>query len=249
MNLFSVYSEIKQKLSIPDENFDLDQAVNKVYISEPEEDKLEIVGDILNFVNKFTVFQDIKPLMNSLYSCITDTLEIKPESIYDFKNLLMKNTVAHFVQEYIDYSNLTQKNQVMKFLADSLEKLEIQPLIMNLGLLIKPMYQDQNYLSNLACIKEEEVNYNQSNGIEVDIKSEIDKWLKAQDIALSDQELLMKRMLFLLDRLLSKYKLEKNSETSKKLQTEVKEMLNMRLTMVSLMEQGPDDSYEPIPIK
>ena len=249
MNLFSVYSEIKQLLSISDENFDLEQKVNNFSESEPDENKLEIVGDILNFVNRFTIFQDIKPMMNSLYTCITNTLEIKPESIYDFEELLLKNTIMHFIQEYIDYSNFTQKDQILKFLADSLEKLETQPLIMNLGILIKPLYQDQDYLSNLVSIREVEVNYNHFNDTDIDLKSEIDKWLKDQNITLDKQEELKERLLFLLDRLLSKYNLANNIEMSKKLQADVMEMLNMRLTMLSLMEQIQDDSSEPIPIK
>ncbi|GAG96508.1 unnamed protein product, partial [marine sediment metagenome] len=84
MNLSSVYSEIKQLLSIADQNFELEKKINQCFNTEPNENKLEIVGDILNFVNKFSMFQEIKPLMGSLYRCITNTLEIKPDSIYDF---------------------------------------------------------------------------------------------------------------------------------------------------------------------
>jgi hypothetical protein len=120
--------------------------------------------------------------MNSLYTCITKTLEIKPDSVFDFEELLVKNTIMHFLQEHINYSKITQENQVLEYLTDSLEKLEIQPLIMNLGLLIKPMYQDQRYISNLNNIKEVEVSYNLTNGTEIQIKSEIDNWLKIQEI-------------------------------------------------------------------
>ncbi|GAI44338.1 unnamed protein product [marine sediment metagenome] len=148
MNLSSVYSEIKHLLSITDENFDLEKVINHFFNTEPDENKLEIVGDILNFVNKFSMFQDIKPFMGSLYRCITNTLEIKADSIYDFEDLLTKNAIMHFVQEHINYSKINQKDQVLKYLTDSLEKLETQPLIMNLGILIKPMYKDREYLNN-----------------------------------------------------------------------------------------------------
>jgi len=40
-----------------------------------------------------------------------------------------------------------------------------------------------------------------------------------------------------------------DSEKSKKLELEVMEMLTMKLTMLSLMDQISDDSFEPIPIK
>lgn len=249
MNLSSLYSEIKQLLSIPDENLDLENKFNTFLNSESDEDKLEIIGDILNFINKFSLFHDIKPFMHSLYTCITKTLEIKPDSIYDFEELLVKNAIMHFVQEHINYSKFTQKDQVLNFLIDSLEKLEIEPLIMNLGLLIKPIYQDQNYLTTLNSYKEVEVDYNLTNDTEIQIKSEIDIWLKNQELDLDKQEEVQGKLLLELDRLLLKYNVSKDTEKYKKLQLEVTEMLNMKLTMLSLMDQISDDSFEPIPIK
>ena len=249
MNLSSVYSEIKQFLSIADENFDLEKIINHFFNTEPDENKLEIVGDILNFVNKFSMFQDIKPFMGSLYKCITNTLEIKPDSIYDFEDLLVKNAIMHFVQEHINYSKLTQKDQVLKYLTDSLEKLETQPLIMNLGILLKPMYKDHEYLSSIKRIEEIEVSYNVINNSELQVKTEIDSWLKAQDINLESQEELTARLTKELDRLFSKYNISITSEESKKLNLEAREMLNLKLTMLSLMDQIADESIEPIPIK
>jgi hypothetical protein len=249
VDLSSVFSEIKQVLSISDENFDLEQCINQSCSAEPEENKLEIIGDILNFVNKFTLFRDNKLFMNSLYKCITNTLEIKPDNIFDYEELLVKNSVMYFVQEYINYSKITQKDQVLQFLTDSLEKLETQPLITNLGLLIKPMYQDQSYITNLHAIQEVEVSYEIINGDDTKIKSDIDKWLKTQEISLDNQENLLTRLSQELDRLFSKYNLSKSSEKCKKINLEAIEMLNMKLTMLSLMDQVPDDSFEPIPIK
>ena len=249
MNLSSVYFEIKQLLSITDDNFDLENLINHFFNKEPDENKLEIVGDILSFINKFSMFQDIKPFMGSLYKCITNTLEIKPDSIYDFEDLLTKNAIMHFIQEHINYSNITQKDQVLKYLADSLEKLETQPLIMNLGILIKPMYKDQEYLNNQKRTEEIGVSYDVINDSEIQFKTDVDSWLKRQDINLDGQEELTARLLIELDRLFSKYNIQKTSEESKKLNLEAIEMLNLKLTMLSLMDHIPDDSIEPIPIK
>ena len=134
-------------------------------------------------------------------------------------------------------------------MADSLEKLEIQPLITNLGLLIKPMYQDQSYISNLNQMEEKEVRYNHMNGDEIEIKGEIDKWLKNQELDLDKQEELIVQLSYELDRLFTKFNLSKDSVKYKKLHLEANEMLNMKLTMLSLMDQVPDDSFKPIPIK
>lgn len=249
MNLSSVYSEIKQFLSIPDEHFDLEQKINYYYRSEPEENKLEIVGDILGFINRFSMFNNVKPFMNSLYTCVNNTLGIKLDSIYDFEELLIKNSIMHFVQEYINYAKINQKEQVQNLLAESLEKLEIQPLIMNLCLLLKPMYHDQKYLNNLNGFKEVEVSYNLTNNIEIQLKTEIDKWLKSQDINLDQQVKLKESLRHEFDNLISKYNIMKDSEKYNKLLVEVEEMLTMQLTIISLMDHIQDDSFEPIPIK
>ncbi|MFX1502661.1 MAG: hypothetical protein ACFFDH_17000 [Promethearchaeota archaeon] len=249
MDLSSLYSEVKQLLSIPNKNFDLEQTLNRCYSTEPDENKLEILGDILSFIDKFSMFRELKPFMNSVYTCINNTLEIKPDSIFDFEELLVRNSIMHFVQEYIDYSKLNQKDQVLKVLADSLEKLQTEPLIMNLGLLLKPMYQDQAYISNLENLKEVEVNYNLSNDVDIQIKQEIDTWLNTKDINLDNQDKLKEELNQEFENLSIKYKLTLNSEKTKKLEMEVIEMLTMKLTMLSLMEQIPDDSFEPIPIK
>jgi len=249
VDLSSVYSEVKQLLSIPDENFDLEQNINQYYNSEPDENKLEIIGDILSFINKFSMFKEIIPFMNSLYTCINKTLEIKSESIFDFEDLLVRNSIMHFVQEYIDYSKITQKDQVLKLLSDSLEKLEIEPLIMNLGLLLKPMYQDQAYIRNLQNLNEVEISYTSSNGVDIQIKQEIDTWINSKDINLDSQDELREHLTQEFENIITKYNLPLDSKKAQKLKIEVMEMLTMKLTMLSLMEQIPDDSFEPIPIK
>lgn len=249
MDLSSIYSEVKQLLSIPDKNIDLEENLNHYYKKEPDENKLEILGDILSFVDKFSMFRDIKPFMSSLYTCINNTLEIKSKSIYDFEELLMKNSIYHFVQQYINYSKITQKDQVLEFLTDSLEKLQKQPLIMNLGLLLKPMYEDHKYLNKLENLKEVEVTYSLTNNIDLQIKQKIDSWLESQDINLNKQNELKNNLKIEFKKLLTNYNLALDSEKAKKLEMEVLEMFTMKLTMESLMEHMQEDSFEPIPVK
>ncbi|MFX1573214.1 MAG: hypothetical protein ACFFB0_10730 [Promethearchaeota archaeon] len=249
MNLSSVYSEIKELLSIPDENNNLEQSINLYFKTKPEEDKLEILGDILGFINKFSMFHDNTPLMNSLYYCINNTLEISLDSIYDFEELLIKNSVMHFIQEYINYVKIDQKKQVLNLLAESLERLELQPLVTNLCLLLKPLYKDKNYLNLINNFKEVEVSYDIANNVEFQVKNEIDMWLKSQNLDLDQQEKLKENLRFKFEELISKYNILKDSEKYKKLLIEVDEMLIMQLTVISLMDHIQDDSFDPIPIK
>ena len=249
MNLSSVFLEIKELLSIPDENYDLEQTINIYFKNEPDENKLEILGDILGFINKFSMFNDNLLFMSSLYDCINNTLELTLDSIYDFEELLIKNAIMHFIQEYINYVKIDQKEQVLNLLAKSLEKLELRPLVTNLYLLLKPMYSDQNYLNKLNYNKEVEVSYDLANNNEILLKKEIDQWLKSQDFDLNKQEKLKENLRYKFDKLIVRYNIKTDSKNYNKLLIEVKEMLMMQLTVISLMEHIQDDSFEPIPIK
>ncbi len=249
MDLSSLYTEVKQLLSISEKDFDLEQNINHFYKKESDENKLQILRDILNFINKFSMFKDIKPFMHSLYNCINNTLEIRPKSIFDFEELLMKNSIMYFIQQYITYSKIIQKDQVLELLTDSFEKLEKQPLIMNIGLLLKPMYQDLKYLNNLEKLKEVQISYNLSNNIDLQIKKEIANWLETQEIKLNNQDKLKENLKQEFKNLVTMHKIPIDSEKSKKLELEVIEMLTMKLTMKSLMEHIQEDSFEPNPIK
>ncbi len=249
MNLSSVYSDIKQFLSISDENFDLEKTINLYFKSEPDENKLELLADILSFINYFSMFKEIRPFMNSLYNCINNTIEFTTDSMKDFEELLIKNSILHFVQEYIDYSQLTHKRKILRFLSDSLEKLQVQPLIINLGLLLKPMYQDREYLDHLDKIKETEVKYILDNEAEIQIKEQIDNWLRSRNINLDNQEEVKEHLKHEFDSLVFKYNINQNNEIYKRLQMEILEMLSMKLALISLTILTSDDSLEPIPIK
>ena len=73
--------------------------------------------------------------------------------------------------------------------------------------------------------------------------------MKNQELDLDKQEELIVQLSYELDRLFTKFNLSKDSVKYKKLHLEANEMLNMKLTMLSLMDQVPDDSFKPIPIK
>ena len=243
----SKYSDIKTFLSIPDNFFNLKQKVD--FSFESDNIKEEILGKIVQFIYYFSMFKNIKPFMNAVYNCIEKTLDLEIESINDFQELLIKNALLNFIQDYINYAKLTQKRQILKLLSDSLDKLQIQPLIINLGLLLKPMYQDQEYLDNLQYIEEIEIRYAKDDELGIQIKDQIDNWLKTQKLELDFQEnlkLLLKRKY---DEIISKYNVDRTSNYYQKLLTEVMEMLTMKLTMISLMDSVSEASFEPIPIK
>jgi hypothetical protein len=195
------------------------------------------------------MFKDVAPFMESVYQCIEKTIEIKIDTLNDFNELLIKNSLMQFIQNYIDYAQLSQKRQIVRLLSDSLDKLQVQPLIINLGLLLKPMYQDENYLENVKKLKEIEIQYTLNNEIEKTIKTDIDNWLRINLITLENQNQFKDELLEYYDFLIEKYEISTESERYLKLKTEVMEMYSMKLTMLSLMETFIDESIEPLPIK
>lgn len=239
----SKYSEIRTLLAINDGKFDLDQVIS----GWPEDKKLAVLDQVLNFVQNFYMFKELKPFMNSVYICIKKTLEIQAD-INDYEELLVKNAIMRFLQEYITYSNLSQKEEILNFLAQSLGKLELQPLIINLGLILKPMYSDEDYLNKIKDYEEIEVSYILNDENEIKIKREIDKWLESQFISLNNQDELRIKLKEVYDRLVSSFNLSMESERYTKILKEVNEMLAMKLTVLSLMN-SVNESLEPIPIK
>ncbi|MGV9172003.1 MAG: hypothetical protein ACOC44_08095 [Promethearchaeia archaeon] len=242
------FAEIKNLLSISDQKFKLDDLIKESFRSE--EYRKEILEKILSFVYNFSMFKHNKMFMNSVYECITETLEMRAESIKDYDQLLVKNALMKFIQEYIEYSKISHnsRKQVLSFLADALERLEIQPLVINLGLLIKPMYQDQEYLDNLNQIKEVEVEYTLNGDQEVEIKQTISSWIEEQDLNLDKQEELKAALQQKYDDLVEKENLSKDSEIYNELLGECMEMLNMKLTYLSLMG-SVENELEPVSIK
>jgi len=247
MSLESKFLEIQQFLSIPDEKFNLPQKMD-LYVNS-DNDKIEILSKIRLFIRKFSMFSEVELFMESVYQCIEGTLELKVDTVNDFSNLLIKNSLMRFIQDYIDYAQLNQKRQLLRLLSDSLDKLQIQPLIINLGLLLKPMYHDSNYLENLKTLKEIEVTYTQNENFEINIKNDIDSWLHKSEITLENQDTCRRELLKYYNFLVEKYNISIDSKKYLILKTEVLEMLNMKLAMLSLMDTFLDESIEPLPIK
>ena len=192
------------------------------------------------------MFKDSIPFMNSVYICVKKTLEIEAD-IDDYDELLIKNSIMRFVQEYISYSNLSQKEAILNFIADSFGVLKLQPLIINLGLLLKPMYKDEEYLKKLQSWEEIEVSYMCNDEDEIELKKQIDNWLEARTISLDSQDNLKIELKQIYDNIIVQFNIPKESETYLTLLREVNEMLAMRLTVLSLM--NIDDSLEPVPIQ
>ena len=104
------------------------------------------------------------------------------------------------------------------------------------------------YLNNLKVREDVEVVYELNSEVELKIKKQIDQWLNARKIDINNQNELKENLKIQFDRLIEFFKISRDSEDYQKLLTEVMEMLNMKLIMLSF-DSFEVDSLEPIPIR
>ena len=246
MRIYSKFEEIQSFLSIPNEFFDLEDIINRCFFSA--QDKITILDKILKFINLFDMFKTIKPFMKTIYNCIHQTLEITTENINEYDEILLKTTLFRLLQEFIEYQKFSRKDFVLDYLTGSFEGLQVRPLIINLGLMVKPIYANLSYVKKIENLEQVEVSYVLGDNKEIEIKSRIDKWISRQRLDLNQQEELRFQLIREFENLIMEYKIEKGTDQYIRLMNEVNEMLILKFTLLSLMDSVADD-IAPIPIK
>ena len=256
--------EIQAFLSIPDEKFRLNEVLQRNFHSVQIQSI--ILNRITNYLYKFQLFKDIAPFMDVVYKHLYGTLEVNIANLDDFEYILIKTTLTGFVQDYVNFLNVHDKDTVYDFLTQSFGKLGIEALIINLGLLLKPFYQEQAILAEsrtievepeaeveevkLAEIAEEieEVQILVDNSTML-IKEAVNDWISSQKLDLDNQTELREKLTIFFDDMAEIYDIEKNSDIYNMLLMEVNEMLSLQLTVISLMDSFSDTSFRPVPIK
>lgn len=246
MRIYSKFEEIQSFLSIPNEFFDLEDIINRYFFSA--QDKITILDKILKFINLFDMFKTIKPFMKTVYNCIHQALEITTENINEYDELLLKTTLFKLLQEFVEYQQFFRKDFVLDYLTGSFEGLQLQPLIINLGLMVKPIYSDLSYVKKIEDLEQVEVSYVLGDNKEIEIKSRIDKWISRQRLDLNQQEELRFQLIREFENLIMEYSIEKETSQYQRLMNEVNEMLTLKFTLLSLMDSVNED-IAPIPIK
>ncbi len=202
---------------------------------------------IAEFVQYFALFQTLKPLRMELHHVIIDSIRMA-EKVGDLGELLQKSILMRLVEIYIENAGLGQKEKILNILSTSLETLAPGPLFLNLGLLIRPLFQQDSYQSTQKAQEEREivyaVEYKCISDSDLKIKQAIDKWIKSQRIDLDAQDK-MKR------ELKEKFQEEcgrRGVPARDDLFFQVQEMLNMQLTIASLQMSLGDEDLAPIPM-
>ncbi len=205
------------------------------------------IAIIAEFVRYFALFQTLGPLRKEVHRCIIDGIKMA-ERVLDLGELLQKSILMRFVEIYIENAGLGQKEKILNILSTSLETLAPGPLFLNLGLLVRPIFQQDSYQRTQQAQEEREivyaVEYKSTSNLDLEIKQAMDKWIKSQRMDLDAQDK-MKRALK------DKFQEEcghRGVPARDDLLFQVQEMLNMQLTIASLQMSLGEEDLAPTPI-
>ena len=163
-------------------------------------------------------------------------------------DVLVKTTFVNLLELYLDYSNLERKDEMLNYLTLSFDSLAPGPKILNLCLLVEPVLKSEKYITDQTKFAEFEVVYAPMTSTEIRLKNEVDKWIKSQKLDPTRQDFLMHQLSGILGGLAIKFDVNTGTEAYKELEIECREMLNMQLTVLSLMSEMGDEDLSPQPL-
>ncbi len=202
---------------------------------------------ITEFVRYFALFQPLKPLRTEVHKCAIEAIKMA-EKVLDLGELLQKSILLRFVEIYIENAGLGQKEKILNILSTSLETLAPGPLFLNLGLLVRPIFQQESYQRTQEATEEREivysVEYKTVSSSDLEIKQAMDKWIKAQRIDLDAQDKMKRALKDKFQEECGRRKVPARDD----LLFQVQEMLNMQLTIASLQMSLGEEDLAPTPI-
>ncbi len=210
-------------------------------------DRKTCIAIMAEFVRYFALFQNVAPIRGELHRCIIESVKMA-EQVLDLGELLQKSILLRFVEIYIENAGLGQKEKILNILSTSLETLAAGPLFLNLGLLVRPIFQQDSYQRTQAAQEEREivysVEYKSVTNIDVEIKQAMDKWIKSQRMDLDAQD----KIKGALEQKFQEECGRRGVPARDDLLFQVQEMLNMQLTIASLQMSLGEEDLAPTPI-
>ncbi len=224
------------KLAMEDGGNELEKDIKDTF-PDPS-DALKSIDLALNFVNAFSQYLSNSSFLKILSKIITGTYEIC-ESISEFEDLLIRNLLFRLSELNFEYSKKVE--MVGKTISDSLSGLPNQVIIINIQIFFLPIFKDTEFVNWLSSHQMKEVVQIDNSKTALQIKSEVNAWLKNLDLNSGTQEQFQAQLAELVKSKAAHYGLNTSSDEYIHLLTECDEMLAMKLTVISLMMGFEDD--------
>ena len=233
-------------LALPEKTGMLDSSIQKSFRDIADQEKAATI--IKTFCQYFMMFQTQTALMKVVYEVIDSTFEII-DNLQDLEDLLVKSITLRIIEIFIDYSKLEgDKDKVIKTLSTSLDILAPAPLIINLGMLVKPVFNDPEFVAQMATQEVEVVAVIDNSEIAQEIKGGVDRWINMQSLNLDSQDELLSFVEAEVIKLGSEKGFDLASSEFSNLLLECKEMVNLKLAAMSFLMGFDDEDLSPQPL-
>jgi len=206
-----------------------------------------IIEETRKYLNYFSTYLRDAEFQKRIFEIIQISYEIC-DLVDNMPDVLLKTTFVNLLELYIDYSVIEKKDEILHIFGVSFDSLAPSPKILNLCLLVNPILKSKQYLLDRGKLAEIEVIYTPMTNTEIQLKNEIDKWIKNQKLDISKQDFLLNQLSIVLRSLALKNGIDTRTEAYQDLELECKEMLTMQLTVVSLMNELGDEDLSPRPL-
>ncbi len=206
-----------------------------------------IIEETRKFLDLFSTYLRGEEFQKRIFEIIQISYEIC-DLVDNMPDVLQKTSFVNLLELYLDYSRLERKDEMLNYLTLSFDTLAPGPRILNLCLLVDPVLKSKEYIQDQNKLAEMEIIYTPMTSTEKSLKAEVDRWIKSQKLDLSQQEFLTSQLKALLNKLVIKYDINTSTESYQELIIECQEMLNMQLTVLSLMSELGDEDLSPKPL-
>jgi hypothetical protein len=206
-----------------------------------------IIDETRKFLNYFSTYLRDIEFQRRVFDIITISYEIC-ELVDNLPDVLVKTTFVNLLELYLDYSPIERKDEILDIFGISFDALAPGPKILNLCLLVEPVLKSNEYVLDREKAAEIEIVYSTMTTGEIRVKQEVDKWLKTKKLDLSQQSQLSQQLSSMLRTIAIENGINTSTESYKELELECQEMLNMQLTVLSLMSEMGDEDLSPKPL-
>jgi len=215
------------------------------------------INKILNqtdkFIDGFGVYLKNPEIQQHILKIIFTSYEIC-EDLDDLMDIFLKTMIVRLIELYLTYAkiNETAKDSVLNILGTSFGRLDPKAQILNVCILVDPIFKSKEYIADKSKLEEEEIVYKEIpsiSNIEREIKLEIDNWIKSVYIDLNKQDELIEKLKVHCKNIAKIKQLNINSNEYIALENECIEMLRMQITSIALISELEDENLMPIPIQ
>lgn len=242
-------SELLNKLGDPVTNQQFYDLLGQ--FCKEEKNYIETIVETMKYLDYFGSYLDEQEFRIRIFKIIKLSYEIC-EKPHDISEILIKTSIINLMETYINYSALSGvvKETVLNILGETFSsgKLRPQAQIINVCIMVSPIFKDKNYLKDKGQYEEEIVYEVEAVDIELKIKNKMDTWIKTLDISLDNQDKFASDAKLKLKEICEELNYKTTPESYNILENACVEMLMMQLTVASLLFDLGDEDLSPVPL-